>query len=84
MMGRAGSVRAVQLLPRYVVSGALDGRLKVWERGTGECRYTFAKHKAAITCLRYDLRTRAMVSGSLDRTLQYISLRPPLSHQLSL
>jgi WD40 repeat protein len=82
----------VQLLPRYVLSGALDGRLKgchhrcapvascgsishfpctVWDRDAGECRYTFAKHKGAVTCLHYDTHTRAMVSGSLDRTLQY-------------
>ncbi|ELR12612.1 Fbox domain containing protein [Acanthamoeba castellanii str. Neff] len=77
--GGSDGLKAIKLLPRYVVSGALDGRLKVWERGTGECRYTFAKHKAAITCLRYDLRTRAMVSGSLDRTLHF-SLNNGIPH----
>lgn len=107
-------MQAVQLLPRFVVSGALDGRVKgtmqvreraimmvragrstrknlgsydlysphlvnaVWERETGRCRYTFAKHKGPVTCLRYDQSTQIMASGSFDRTIQYSSVFPCL------
>lgn len=54
---------------RRIVSGALDGSLKVWLPASGEIERRLHGHSDAVTALGLDQHARVLVSGSRDETL---------------
>lgn len=69
--GHGDAVLSVTFTPdnRRVVSGALDGSLKVWLPASGEIERRLVGHSDAVTALGLDQHARVLVSGSRDETL---------------
>ena len=67
----ADAVLSVTFTPdnRRIVSGALDGSLKVWLPASGEVERRLHGHNDAVTALGLDQHARVLVSGSRDETL---------------
>ncbi|MCJ1312832.1 hypothetical protein MMC25_006508 [Agyrium rufum] len=56
------------LPPRYMLTGALDSTIRLWDVHTGKCIRTFFGHIEGIWALGAD--TLRIVSGSEDRTVK--------------
>jgi F-box/WD-40 domain protein MET30 len=54
--------------PRYMLSGALDSTIRLWNISTGKCLRTFFGHVEGVWALAAD--TLRVVSGSEDRTVK--------------
>ncbi|KAL9111217.1 MAG: hypothetical protein Q9227_004294 [Pyrenula ochraceoflavens] len=54
--------------PRYMLSGALDSTIRLWEVSTGRCLRAFFGHVEGVWALAAD--TLRIVSGSQDRTVK--------------
>lgn len=62
VLSKHGSLVAIlSISPSFLVSGAADGLVCVWNPDSGDLVQTF-EHKGAITCLRHD--DSKVVSGS--------------------
>ncbi|PBK89034.1 WD40 repeat-like protein [Armillaria gallica] len=46
--------RSLGLLPSYLISGAADAALRIWDLDTGELKHTLVAHTGAITCFQHD------------------------------
>jgi F-box/WD-40 domain protein MET30 len=57
-----------RLPPRYMLTGALDSTIRLWDVATGKCLRTFFGHVEGVWDLAAD--SLRMVSGSEDRTLK--------------
>lgn len=55
---------------RSIVSGGLDGTLKLWDAETGRCEATLEGHGGEIFACAFSPDGRRLVSGSADHTLQ--------------
>ena len=55
-------------LPRYMVTGALDNTIRLWDVQSGRCLRTFFGHVEGIWALAAD--SLRIVSGSEDRTVK--------------
>jgi F-box/WD-40 domain protein MET30 len=54
--------------PRYMLTGALDSNIRLWEISTGRCLKTFFGHVEGVWALAAD--TLRVVSGAEDRTVK--------------
>ncbi|KAK3811254.1 MAG: hypothetical protein J3Q66DRAFT_351408 [Benniella sp.] len=46
----------------------MDGLVKLWDMGTGECRYTFTGHTRFATGLVFSPKRNQLATGSEDMT----------------
>lgn len=53
---------------RYVATGCVDGKVRVWDSRSGECVRTFSGHADAIQCLAASSNGEYLVSVSIDET----------------
>lgn len=52
----------------FIVTGGLDGKLKLWNTANGFCIVTFSEHTSAITQVQFC--KKFFVSSSLDGTVR--------------
>ncbi|XP_026466497.1 periodic tryptophan protein 2 homolog [Ctenocephalides felis] len=52
----------------FIVTGGLDGKLKLWNTSTGFCVITFSEHTSAITQVQFS--KKCFISSSLDGTVR--------------
>ena len=58
-----------------IASGAMDGRIKVWNTSNASCIITFNEHKSKITEIKYaPNKPSVLVSASLDGTVRAYDL----------
>ena len=57
-----------QLPPRYIVTGALDSQIRLWDTATGKCLRTYLGHLEGIWALAAD--TLRFVSGAEDSMMK--------------
>lgn len=55
---------------KRLLSGALDGRVRLWNTNRRECVKTFSGHTSEIKAVAWSLDDRLALSGSYDRTLR--------------
>ena len=53
-----------------VVTGADDGKIKVWDVASGFCLATFEEHTGAVTQVQFAKRGQVLFSASLDGTVR--------------
>lgn len=79
--GAAGSL--------IVAAGYSDGRIRIWDLGSGECLSTFHGHRTAVLSLRYSRDASYLASGGADNRLIVwdpvsergsVPFRPSFSH----
>ena len=58
-----------------VVSGALDGTVKLWDVHTGQCLRTLSGHTGAVWACSYAPDGTQVVSGALDGTVKLWDVR---------
>ncbi len=58
-----------------IASGAIDGRIKVWNTSNASCIITFKEHKSKVTEIKYaPNKPSVLVSASLDGTVRAYDL----------
>ncbi|KAJ1930734.1 U3 snoRNP protein [Tieghemiomyces parasiticus] len=74
--GHSHDMSAVAYSPdgQYVATGDGQGRIKVWNTGSGYCFVTFTDHKGAIEALTFTKNGQVVVSASLDGTVRAFDL----------
>ncbi|CAL8081405.1 unnamed protein product [Orchesella dallaii] len=55
---------------RWIVTGAHDGKVKLWETHNGFAAHTFSEHTAAVTGVVFMQSSKAVISSSLDGTVR--------------
>jgi WD40 repeat protein len=81
----AGRATAVVLSPDgRLVSGADDGRLRMWDVGAERARATLEGHSGAITAIAVSPDGNWIVSASQDRTVRVWDDEPSLVHTYQL
>ncbi|XP_019625240.1 PREDICTED: periodic tryptophan protein 2 homolog [Branchiostoma belcheri] len=59
---------------QYIVTGGEDGKVKVWNTGSGFCFVTFTEHTAAIVGTIFTSNRHVVISASLDGTARAFDL----------
>eukprot|EP00058_Branchiostoma_floridae_P012668 XP_002598156.1 hypothetical protein BRAFLDRAFT_123300 [Branchiostoma floridae] len=59
---------------QYIVTGGEDGKVKVWNTGSGFCFVTFTEHTAAIAGTIFTSNGHVVISASLDGTARAFDL----------
>ena len=58
-----------------IASGAMDGRIKIWNSSNATCIITFSEHKSKVTEIKYaSNKPNVLVSSSLDGTVRAYDL----------
>lgn len=70
--GHIAEIKSAVFSPdgRYVLSGAVDACLKLWDAATGECLNTMRGHTGAINAVAFLAGGQRLVSASADGTLR--------------
>ncbi|CAF4949248.1 unnamed protein product [Pieris macdunnoughi] len=58
----------------YIVTGAYDGKIKLWNTTSGFCFVTFSEHKSTVTDVVFSTNKKFFVSSSLDGTVRCYDL----------
>jgi WD40 repeat protein len=68
----------------WLVSGATDNAVRVWDTVTGLVLYTLAGHKGSVESVSFSFDGLSIVSGSYDQTVRvWDAMSGMLSHQLA-
>ncbi|OMH83598.1 Periodic tryptophan protein-like protein [Zancudomyces culisetae] len=59
---------------QYIATGGDDGKVKVWQTGTGYCFVTFSNHSASVSDVVFTKNSQVVVSASLDGTVRAFDL----------
>lgn len=72
LSGHGSDVVSVAFSPdgKRILSGSLDGTLKIWNAGTGEETTTLRGHKGPVNCTTFSPDSKLVISGSRDRTVK--------------
>ena len=73
--GHSGEIYALILVlnKRYLVTGASDHLVKVWNSQDALCIHTLKGHRDTVTCL--ESKGEIVISGSLDKTIMIWNIR---------
>jgi len=55
---------------QYIVTGGEDGKVKLWNTGTGFCFVTFHEHTSSICGVQFSNNRKFVISASLDGTVR--------------
>jgi WD40 repeat protein/serine/threonine protein kinase len=72
LKGHSGAVKSVAFRAdgKRIVSGSLDGSVKVWDRATGRAILTLEGARGQVTCAAFSPDGTRIVSGTMFHTLQ--------------
>ncbi len=75
LTGHSNLIKSFELdeIFNRVISGSIDGTIKIWNFETGECIYTLNNHKSWVTSIIL-LDNNQFVSGSMDKTIKIWNL----------
>jgi WD40 repeat protein len=59
---------------RYVATGCVDGKVRLWDSLSGDCIRTFSGHADAIQSLSISANQDYLVSGSSDGTARVFEI----------
>ena len=59
---------------KYVATGCVDGKVRVWDSLSGDCVRTFSGHSDAIQSLAVSANGEFLVSVSLDGTARVFEI----------
>ena len=59
---------------RYLATGCVDGRVRIWDSLSGECVRTFTGHSDAIQSLSVSANHEYLVSVALDTTARIFEI----------
>ncbi|KAA0039129.1 angio-associated migratory cell protein isoform X2 [Cucumis melo var. makuwa] len=59
---------------RYLATGCVDGRVRIWDSLSGECVKTFSGHSDAIQSLAVCANLEYLVSVALDNTARIFEI----------
>lgn len=59
---------------RYLATGCVDGRVRMWDSLSGECVRTFTGHSDAIQSLAVSANNEYLVSVALDNTARIFEI----------
>lgn len=59
---------------KYVVTGCVDGKVRVWDSLSGDCVRTFSGHRDAIQAISVSAHQDFLVSVSLDGTARVFEI----------
>lgn len=79
-VGDAGvGVRSLAMDPegRYCATGAEDGKVRIWDLGTGRQVTSYHAHQQAVTSLEYSADGDILAAGSLDYSITMMEARKP-------
>ena len=70
--GHSSSVRSIAISPdgKYIVSGSVDGTIKIWDFKTGECLNSLEGHSSWVDSIAISPDGKYIVSGSGDGTIK--------------
>lgn len=66
--GHGGGIWTFKLHDKYIVSGSIDKKIKIWDRQNVICLQSLAGHRSTIRCLEID--DEHIVSGSRDADIR--------------
>jgi WD40 repeat protein len=71
LVGHTDNIRAVAYSPngRYIVSGAFDDTVILWDAQTGEPLHTYVGHSGDVTSVAFSPDSQTFISGSADTTV---------------
>ena len=72
LIGHSGYVYSVAYSPdgTKIISGSMDGTIKIWNANTGQCLKTLKGHSEYIYSVAFSPDGRRIVSGSNDKTIK--------------
>jgi len=72
MVGHGKPVMHVQFSPdgRYIASGSLDKKIKLWDGYTGEFMCNFTGHVGSVYVMSWSVDSQYLISASQDSTLK--------------
>ncbi|MDX2271518.1 MAG: serine/threonine-protein kinase [Cyanobacteriota bacterium] len=70
LLGHPQGITAIAIHPERVVTGGVEGGIRLWHLPTGQETGYFLAHQAAVTSIALTRRGECCVSGSLDQTLK--------------
>lgn len=57
-----------------IITGADDGKVKVWDVNSGFCVVTFTEHMAAVTACQFAKKGNVLFTASLDGSVRAFDL----------
>jgi WD40 repeat protein/serine/threonine protein kinase/pSer/pThr/pTyr-binding forkhead associated (FHA) protein len=75
--GHKGTVRAIAFSNdrRYILSGADDSTVKLWDGASGRCLQTLREHRAQVFAVAFAPSGREAISASEDQTIKLWNLK---------
>ncbi len=72
LIGHSGYVYSVAYSPdgTKIISGSMDGTIKIWNANTGQCLKTLKGHSEYVYSVAFSPDGRRIVSGSTDKTIK--------------
>ncbi|XP_043502208.1 periodic tryptophan protein 2 homolog [Polistes fuscatus] len=70
--GHSNNINSLAYSPdgQYIVTGGVDGKVKLWNTMSGFCSVTFKEHTSEVTGVLFSHNRKFIVSSSLDGTVR--------------